>query len=250
MSYILDALKRSEQQRSALPGQHNQADTSRVQHAGSRRFGIVAMLTVALLAGWGLAHLSNQSSEPTPTPSPAPSAAQSPAQEALSHNPDQESLPIPERHSVSSPSANHSDQTRSKPAAVTAQDTATSDKPTPAENSYAEPAFRPLAPDSPISRVEIGMPDLPVDPEPGAPAEDGIPALSELSPSIRQSIPAIDIQGHIYDRDPKQRMVILNGVVAREKQSVGNGLKLEEITRKGVIMSFQAHLFYLNVFHR
>lgn len=76
-----------------------------------------------------------------------------------------------------------------------------------------------------------------------------IPDRSELPRSQLEKLPAIHIEGHIFDAQPDRRMVIINGQLCREKQSCGNGLILEEITADGVILSHEGTAFHISTFN-
>jgi len=116
--------------------------------------------------------------------------------------------------------------------------------------SDAVPVFQPITPTSPVSRGMSEFPESGNDISQAASANAGIGSLSELPVSVQRSLPAINIEGHIYDDNPATRMVIVNGKIRREKQTIGNGLRLEEITPDGVILSYQGNVFHLGVFER
>jgi len=61
-------------------------------------------------------------------------------------------------------------------------------------------------------------------------------------------MPEIKIEGHIYDIDPHARMVIINGLVRKEKHSIGSDMLLQEITSDGVIINYKGDLFHIGVF--
>jgi len=73
------------------------------------------------------------------------------------------------------------------------------------------------------------------------------PALAS-SQATQQSMSAIKIEGHIYDENPDARMVIINGKVRKEKQTISAGLLLQEITPDGVILNYQGRSVPIGVF--
>ena len=75
-----------------------------------------------------------------------------------------------------------------------------------------------------------------------------IPRLMTLPAQTRNSLPAIQISGHIYDPTPANRMVIINGQVEREGHFVSDGLILEKITEDGIVLNYSGTLFFMNVF--
>lgn len=106
---------------------------------------------------------------------------------------------------------------------------------------------------------ENSKPDLMSDPVP-VPAKAGtrnagmaredrkVYSLDDLPPSVRQDLPAIAISGHSYSADPSLRIVLINGSTMREGQVVTGGLRLEQITSDGVILSYQGYRLRKGVF--
>lgn len=68
-------------------------------------------------------------------------------------------------------------------------------------------------------------------------------SLQELPVSIQQSLPAFAISTHLYASDTSSRVVRINGQTLREGQFLTAGLKLEEITSEGVIFSYHNYRF-------
>jgi len=73
-----------------------------------------------------------------------------------------------------------------------------------------------------------------------------LPTLSELPKTVQNRLPAIRISAHIYSGKPSSRMVIINTKTLREGQDVGGGLILQEITRAGVIFQFEGSRFRMS----
>jgi len=72
------------------------------------------------------------------------------------------------------------------------------------------------------------------------------PTVAELPPAIQRSLPGIRISAHIYSENPSSRMVIINDRTLREGQVVVGGLVLKEITRDGVVFQFQGRRFRMS----
>lgn len=83
---------------------------------------------------------------------------------------------------------------------------------------------------------------------PAAPAKQGISALSQLPASLQNALPSISIAGHIYADEPAARMVMINGKITHEGDTVASGLTLEGITSDGIILMFQGTRFHMGVF--
>ena len=72
--------------------------------------------------------------------------------------------------------------------------------------------------------------------------------INELPPALRTALPDLTISGHFFDAIPSSRVVIIGGRTLHEGQAVATGLKLEQITRDGVIFSYQGYRFREAVF--
>lgn len=82
----------------------------------------------------------------------------------------------------------------------------------------------------------------------GSTSEQRILERNELPVSIQQELPDISIAGHIYSNDSLSRIVNINGKIVREGETITAGLKLEEITEYGVILSYQGYRFRMRGF--
>ena len=267
MSYILDALNKSEQQRgdraqSAIVAPVNPAPPAK------RRLALPAiLLTTALLVAWGIVQINRDEEHPSsgstsqvgPTTQTVPTAQIHPT----SH------ISLTPQTAMAPPSTASQLKTSptTPPAAPRQQPVASAQaQPIVPVQSEAVPIFKPITPTSSVSRMaapsldvptlDVPTPDVPTPDVPtgqkgqaqAAQAETDILAISELPLAVQQALPAIHIDGHIYDDNPAKRMVIINGKTYREKQQITGGLKLEEITPNGVILNFQGHVFHLGVF--
>ena len=72
-------------------------------------------------------------------------------------------------------------------------------------------------------------------------------SLRELPPSVQQGLPEMSITVHYYDSNPASRMVSINNRTMGEGQEFVAGLKLEEITPYGAIFSYQNYRFHLDL---
>ena len=75
------------------------------------------------------------------------------------------------------------------------------------------------------------------------PADAAPRALTELPASIQQEIPAMTIQFHVYSDIPANRLVSINSLMLHEGESLLPGLKLEQITVEGMIFSYKGYRF-------
>jgi len=79
------------------------------------------------------------------------------------------------------------------------------------------------------------------------PAENRIYRLKELPEPLRKTIPDLKITAFLYAAMPSSRMVQINGLMLREGEDLSPGLKLEEITPDGVIMNCRTYRFSVGV---
>lgn len=219
MSYILDALKKSEQQRQRGAAPITLATPTAAvapRSPAAYRAGLLALALVA--AGVGIGWLRPWQSPALPPvivvkppiSIPPPALAPQPAADVPQVNPFAAA------------------RVESPPAHVAARDPA----PPPAEAESAPPveatAARPIA-------AEAGEPPTKA------------MALGELPQAVRQEIPAIAISLHAYARDPKDRVVMVNNQMLRQGDLVAPGLRLEQITQEGVMLSYQGYRFQRGV---
>ncbi len=74
------------------------------------------------------------------------------------------------------------------------------------------------------------------------PAQTTIP-LAELPVSLQQELPPMSISVHAYSGRPADRLIGINGKLLREGDEVAPGLRLEEITPDGMILSYKEYRF-------
>lgn len=106
-----------------------------------------------------------------------------------------------------------------------------------------------------LSLSDTGVQKVPSMPLQGNTVLDGtassevkaVPTLNELPPAVRQEIPTISISFHAYSSDPKERRVMINGRMAEAGESVAPDLRLEQITPGGVILDYRGFRFQQGV---
>lgn len=73
-------------------------------------------------------------------------------------------------------------------------------------------------------------------------------ALRDLPDPVRQSLPDIAISLHRYASSPEARQVRVNGRAVREGDTIGNDISVAEITRGGVVFAVGGQRFYMSAF--
>jgi general secretion pathway protein B len=72
-------------------------------------------------------------------------------------------------------------------------------------------------------------------------------SLNELPSSIREKLPEFSLSVFLYADEPDARMVRVNGNRMKEGQYLTTGLKLEEIIPDGVIFSYMHYRFRIGI---
>ncbi|MCD2451189.1 general secretion pathway protein GspB [Methylicorpusculum oleiharenae] len=262
MSYILNALRKSEQERQS---KQPESVTNRIlMHPPERKSSVIGWIALAILGNvaaiagiiWYVQNL--------PEPSrvdPAPSA--SPVVLADSESKDQpkikpielpkirESLPTPkpvqstERIATSKPKENPIKPvltTPAKPAPVKMKDPVVeAGKPAsvPDNPGFAQDSEPVPADITDIALVEDQQPEL-------APqAVNKIPYLSELPDDFRQSVPKMAINVFVYARDPAERFVIINMVKYKAGQQTKDQVDIKEILPKSLVLNYRDQTFQI-----
>jgi len=63
--------------------------------------------------------------------------------------------------------------------------------------------------------------------------------LHQIDYAIRKNIPPIKVSIHIYDPDPDNRMVLINGDRYNVGDSIESTLTIEEIVKEGIVVSYE-----------
>lgn len=74
-----------------------------------------------------------------------------------------------------------------------------------------------------------------------------VPEKDELPANLQQHIPMMEFSAHVYSSNPLQRSIVINGRFMEEGDYLASDLFLSEITPKGAIFDFQGQLFHQGV---
>src|SRR5450830_898523 len=204
MSYILEALKKSqaERQLGELPSIH--APQLPLHHAHGvadnkhlpvwLALGAASLAVLAALLWW------------RPWQQPAPAAV---------------SVPVPAPASVPVPVI-------VAPAPVSVPVMPAPVKAAPVPESKPQP--------QPVAKVETAA-------SASAPAEEVIPGLRDLPEPIRQQIPSIVLGGYIYSKNPEDRLLLIDKVLRHEGEELAPGLVLEKLQPKAAIFNFKGYRY-------
>jgi general secretion pathway protein B len=68
-------------------------------------------------------------------------------------------------------------------------------------------------------------------------------ASSDMPPSIRKTLPVMAVAVHAYSSAPGDRLVSINGRMLREGDTLAPDLRLEQITPDGMIFTYRGYRF-------
>jgi len=236
MSYILDALKKSDQERKhgEIPGLNSFQELPKTPMATSRIFlylliGII-LINVLIIGLWVTFRQepgATRTAEGTGT-SAAPAAT---SREEHSRSLSSESI------------------TRTSPVAESANkmevaETTTEGKP------VSVPAILPDSTETPAPSADLLPETLEDEPSEEGRSAPTLTSFEKLPADVRNDLPDLSIAAHYYAGKASSRMASINGRIMRQGQTISDGLVLEEITREGVIFRFRDYLFSMDVFIR
>lgn len=234
MSFILEALKKSEQQRlqNNTPQQEVCKRTLSLSSRRSRRWSswlVAGFLPLVLLSGWWF----YRGSEPA-TLAPAP------AVNGASHAPSSLNQPRP-----SEPTADPQDFVSAQ-APQSGDFSAEDSTPIPAESrALSTPPARvhgstPRKIMETAERVTTGVGE-----QPEARSQENLPLYLDLSKELRDRIPRLAMSMHYHSADPGRRLVRINDRLLHEGDWLSSELHVVEITSTGAILDFQGKSFVM-----
>ena len=96
---------------------------------------------------------------------------------------------------------------------------------------------------------EAIQPDIVQQERPEAVLQDykSIPHLYEMPESLQQTVPKMSFAGHVYSTIADQRSVIVNDQYMNEGDEIVGGLKIEKITREGLVFLYNDKTFRMDV---
>jgi general secretion pathway protein B len=231
MSFILDALKKSEndRQRQSGPALFEVRVAPPRSRFPSWAIALVALLVVNLaVIGWLMFRKPASAATPpiqAAAPAPAPVAvAPAPVQPAPAPSPAyvppataQVAPPpvVPEQGPTLEPDQNFGAGTSVPPAEGNPDD-------------YA-PAAEPSG-EGPVARVRRGL-------------DNGLMTYQEAA--TKNQIPPLRMDLHVYSPDPRNRFVLVNMRRLTEGQSLPEGVKVDSITTDGAILSYRGVQFMM-----
>ncbi|HEY0181141.1 MAG TPA: general secretion pathway protein GspB [Dokdonella sp.] len=272
MSLILEALKKSEQQRRL-----GQAPTlASPVVAVRRRRSVLPLLGVliaaAVGAGWWFAREpapapavpaagAPAASAPAPARAPAGGAEQKPPVVKLTRDAianrraERERQVATEKAAAGVPPAARTAANANAPTKPVTPPPATNARPAAAPPAAATPtaanaprAAAPVAAPASSATQTAAAPSAPLPaaaPKPAAatPAEPPLPSIWDLPYASRKDIPDLALTMHVYASDPADRFVVVKGDRHVEGDDLGDGLVLKQIRPDGIVLEYKGQRF-------
>lgn len=243
MSYILDALKRAqnERERGSVPGLHSQSADAPPAAEDAGRYGLW-LVVLGLLAGlvavaWLIRNGSAEPAALAPMPSqaevPAPAAAAPPTVVITPQVTPAQTLRPVERPAQASTDPARTPLEASRPSA----------KPAPTAAVPTAPAVPDVDKSPAVSERSAQAQAQPTKaPQPASSA----PIANEMPASLRSLVPPLRITGAVYAQDPAQRLLLINNQLLRQGDKVRPDLTLEAIEAKSAVFNYQGERFRLS----
>ncbi len=74
-----------------------------------------------------------------------------------------------------------------------------------------------------------------------------LPLVQDLPASVQKMLPPLKLAGHVYAKDATKRMIMINNKICREGDLIENQLVLEQIVWEGVVLRYQTIRFRMNI---
>lgn len=246
MSFILNALRKSEQERQARQAENvtDKILLPQAQQTGSKTTKLLVFLLVANVAVIaGIVWLLRNNA----TPPPGTTAAAQPGQQAklelkITDNPIQPPKQEQETEPATISIAELIDKAKPEPAPLPIKPAAPQK---PAAEIIKKPAAVTGKPEpKPLTASEIAAainePDVP---EATPMTTPGIPFLSDLPFEFRQSVPKFTVNVFVYAEAPEERFVMIDMVKYTTGQQIKDAMLLKEILPDSFVVDYQNRVF-------
>ncbi len=256
MSYILEALKKSDRERKQgkVPTLETVQDRSELRRHGIRPHWPIVLFGFLVLGG-----LSFSAWLYWPEPAPAPTAS-------LKTSPPEAPSPADSTPTVDTTASRVLPTEETQKPGLLANQEQTAPEINPVKTTSSSPELTTPVTTTTSDNVPAAPPEVenqePVTTDESAPGDQeerqspppidqsnsGIVKFENLPTELKDELPEIKIGVHLYSENPDARRASINGRLLREGQLVEPGLHLEEITRQGAILSFRGRKFSVAVF--
>ena len=250
MSYLLEALRKSErerQEKSPVPGlqtptvEWESGEDTRTRSPWLMVAVLAICLNTILLAvlvwRFGFANDNAATSTRSETATAAPTAGPAPAQSATT-------LPAATPATSAMPPVIVLQQpTQSAPAVIVREREPTSTRLATENSRSVRPLPAAQTSQNENRRAEPTTTAASSEPAPGTDAE--LISVHELPLATRQQLPPLSMNSHIYANNARDSFVMINGVSLSPGQAISDGVQLVAVVPEGAVLSFQGQRFLL-----
>jgi general secretion pathway protein B len=261
MSYILDALKKSEKKRAlgtvpALPVSQNDAQ-KKIERRSLWTYVIIGalMINVVALVLWFEPWHSKKTAltvaqAPVDTQSPAIETKPAYATPGIKGKEDGGKNEIKTKAALEKTALNRNNNAQLSESAQIKENIKRKipDKTAQADRMNMAQEIPPAAPQHPQESPNVQTEHKPevsnIIPNP---VPNKIYNFSELPLLLQQKLPSFVISAFIYSNEANSRMVKVNGKRMTESQDLSEGIKLEEIKPDGIVLSYMNYRFWVGL---
>ena len=247
MSFILNALRKSEQERQAV---QPETVTDKIllqqppqnRHKTAKFYAFLVTGNVLLIAC--LVWFIQNNSIPAPDLTAQPVSKDLPAQKTRDNSIVMDKVTQPEKLVLKTEAKTTSiaewvDTQKPGKVALTKKPTTETTKPLPITN-------KPILPEQAPAPIETETPaDLePIPPE-TIPVKKGLPFLSDLPYEFRQTVPKLTINVFVYSEHPEDCFVMIDMVKYKSGQQIKDAMLLKEIRPDSLVIVYQNREFQI-----
>ena len=102
------------------------------------------------------------------------------------------------------------------------------------------PAPKPVAPRPAPAPVKAAAPAAP---PPAVAGEEPLPSLRELPEAIQRTVPPLTFGGYMYSKNPADRLLLIDKALRHEGEEVAPGLVLEKLLPKAAVMNYKGYRY-------
>jgi general secretion pathway protein B len=240
MSYILDALKKAEQERKRGKTPDFMDNHGRSPQQPKKRLWLYALITVVIAVagglGWWFGH-----DKPAGYKLPFQSSGAQSETAAQGQKPETQQPAAPEPVQPAQPAAvaKVQDAPAEKKADAPKAGPAKETKPPAKPEALKKPAKEPANADAKAQQTAADTENKP-DPK-------KLYSYNELPDEIKKEVPQLFISTHMYSNDSADRLVSINGNIGREKQEIMPGITLDAILPDGAILRHKGYRFKIGL---
>ncbi|MFA6161853.1 MAG: general secretion pathway protein GspB [Methylobacter sp.] len=251
MSFILNALRKSEQERQALQSESvndriflPQPQQNRSKTAKFIAFLVVSNVLIIACIVWFVLNNSTPKPDTTAKTISEPLSAQETKVEikaiAKSAQPER---PAKKAESETTSIADWVDEEKPEPAPARLPV-----NPVITKKTAADPVKQPAVAAKPAQPIQATPPIItPVNVQPEAPetipVKQDIPLLSDLPFEFRQTVPKFTINVFVYSQQPEERFVMIDMVKYKPGQQIKDVMMLKEILPDSLVVDYQNRTF-------